>query len=311
MLVAVSAQFLVKYIPGPGNITLALIIAMILGNTITWKSDHQTVFKYAEKHLLAMATMLLGFGLNIRLFNQLSPIYLLIIILMVMLALMSSQWYCGKMSSPLRWLLGAGNGICGNSAIAATAPALKATVTEIGLAVTVVNLLGTLGIFLFPPITKLLGLSTSEGALFTGGILQSVGHVVATGYSIDPETGALALLIKMVRILMLGPIILFIGYRFNRNESTKVSLSIVPNYVWGFMLAAAITSTQLLPAEFTKSMEKAGSYMLLLAMSGIGLSINIKQMIKMGPKAALSGGLIFITQIIVLLSLIFLIRLNN
>lgn len=304
--IAVLATFLAPYIPGPGAITIALVLSLLLGNLVSWSEKSIQVFKYAEKHLLAAATILLGFGLNVMLLQQLSPIYLLIIVFMVALALLSSQWYCGKMTLSMRWLLGAGSGICGNSAIAATAPALKATVTEIGLAVTVVNLLGTIGIFLFPAMAKALELSTSESALFTGAILQSVGHVVAAGYSISPETGALALLIKMGRILMLGPVILFISYRMNKNTAdAKLSLNIIPNYVWGFMIAAIITSSGLFPVVYTKGLEKTGNYLLLLAMSGIGLSINLKQMVKMGPQAALSGSLIFATQIIALVILLY------
>jgi uncharacterized integral membrane protein (TIGR00698 family) len=307
--IALAGFWLAKVIPGPGNITFALLLAMIVGNVYSWSDNFKKVFQYTEKHLLAMATILLGFGLNIRLLQQLSPVYLLVIAGMVVLTLLSSQWFCSKMSVPLRWLLGAGSGICGNSAIAATAPVLGASVTEIGLAVTVVNLLGTIGIFLFPPLAALFGLSEAEAALFTGAILQSVGHVVAAGYSISPETGALALLIKMGRILMLGPMILFIGYRM-KNNAQRLSLKLVPNYVWGFLVAALLTSSQLLPEEATKGAEKAGIYLLLLAMTGIGLGINLRQMINLGPKAALSGTLIFATQIAVLLTIIHLARLT-
>lgn len=304
--IAVLATYLSPFLPGPGTITIALVISLLVGNLISLPVSSISVFKYAEKHLLALATILLGFGLNIRLLQELSPIYLFLIVFMVALTLLSSQWYCGKMTHSMRWLLGAGSGICGNSAIAATAPTLKATVTEIGLAVTVVNLLGTIGIFIFPAIAATLELSISESALFSGAILQSVGHVVAAGYSISPETGALALLIKMGRILMLGPVILFISYRMNKNTSgSKMDLSIIPNYVWGFVIAAIITSSGLVPVVYTKTLEKTGNYLLLLAMSGIGLSMNLKQMVKTGPKAALSGGLIFATQIVVLLAIIF------
>lgn len=308
LFIAGVATVLSPFIPGPGTITIALILAIIAGNLKTWNGPTQAVFKYAEKHLLSIATILLGFGLNIRLLQQLSPAYLLLIVFMVVLALFSSQLFCGGMRSPLRWLLGAGSGICGNSAIAATAPALGATVTEIGLAVTVVNLLGTIGIFVFPLISIALGFSTSESALFTGAILQSVGHVVAAGYSIDPETGALALLIKMGRILMLGPVILFIGYRFKTHGAKVLNGALVPNYVWGFLIAAAITSTGLVPTMITKNLEKTGTYFLLAAMSGIGLGINLKQMISMGPRAALNGTLIFLTQIVVLAGILLFLR---
>jgi uncharacterized membrane protein YadS len=89
------------------------------------------------------------------------------------------------------------------------------------------------------------------------------------------------------------------------SADAKLKLSIIPNYVWGFMIAAIITSSGLFPVVYTKGLEKTGNYLLMLAMSGIGLSINLKQMVKMGPQAALSGSLIFATQIIALVILLY------
>ncbi len=309
LALAFAAQSLNPLVPGIGNIALALVLSIIAGNSMQWSNGIRSVFQYAEKHLLAMATMLIGFGLNLGLLAELSPLYLAVLVGMVFLSLVSSQWYCKGMSPALKWLMGAGNGICGNSAIGATAPVVKAEKTEIGLAVAVVNLLGTIGIFLFPFVAGLLHMSHAESALFTGAILQSVGHVVAAGFSIDPETGTLALLIKMGRILLLGPVIFYVGYKFNKGKQEKLSLSLVPNYVWGFLLAAIVTTSGLVPETYTNSLEKAGSYLLLLSMIGIGFGIQFKQLISTGPRAAASGLLIFITQIGVLLSFILLARL--
>lgn len=308
-VLAFAAQALNPVVPGIGNIALALILSIVVGNSFQWNTDIRSVFQYAEKHLLALATMLIGFGLNLGLLAELSPLYLAVLVFMVFLSLASSQWYCKGMSSSLKWLMGAGNGICGNSAIAATAPVVKAEKSEIGLAVAVVNLLGTIGIFLFPLLARMLQMNHAESALFIGAILQSVGHVVAAGFSIDSETGTLALLIKMGRILMLGPVIFYVGYKFNKGKQEQLSLSLVPNYVWGFLIAAIITSLGIVPETYTKSLEKTGSYLLLLSMIGIGFGIQFKQLISTGPRAAASGLLIFVTQMGALLAFILLARL--
>lgn len=309
LLLAITAYFLGSVLPAFGGITIVLLLSISLGNVREWSAGYFGVFQYAEKQLLAMATMLLGFGLNLQLLAELSPLYLVVLTAMVLLSLLSSQWFCRGMSPALRWLLGAGNGICGNSAIAATAPVVRANKTEIGLAVAVVNLLGTLGIFFFPLLAKAFALNHAESALLVGGILQSVGHVVATGFSINAETGTMALLLKMGRILLLGPVIFFVGIRFNKGKQQSLSFKLVPNYVWGFLIAALITSSGWVPEPVTKGFEKAGTYLLLLAMAGIGLGIQFKQLISMGPKAALSGSLIFVTQITALLGFLLLARL--
>lgn len=309
LLVAITAIYLSQFLPALGNITIALLIAILLGFALNFQDGATQVFKYAEKNLLAWATILLGFGLDLNSLSSLSPFYIVILILTVLVTLLFSRLFRKFTGDRLAWLLGAGNGICGNSAIGATAPILGATVTEIGLAVATVNLLGTLGIFIFPPLATFFGLNTQESALFTGAILQSVGHVVAAGYTIDPATGAMALLVKMGRILLLGPTIVLIGLSMKQSGPKPSLTKLIPYYVWGFLIATAITSFKLLPASLSDQLERVGSYLLLFAMIGIGLGIKVRQLIQLGPTTLAVGSGIFILQIVFVLLLLFISRL--
>jgi len=309
LVIAVAASFFSTYLPSLGSITIALLLAMGIGYFFSFQAQTEKVFKYAEKNLLAWATILLGFGLNLSSMRSLPPFYIAIIFAAVVATLLFSRIFKKYIGDRLGWLLGAGNGICGNAAIGATAPILKANVTEIGLAVAIVNLLGTIGIFIFPPLVSFFGLSSQEGALFSGAVLQSVGHVVAAAYTIDPAAAALALLVKMGRILLLGPVIILIGLSMKHSGPKPAIHQLIPYYVWGFLVASLITSSQLLPTAMTDIIEKAGSYLLLLAMIGIGLGINLRQLLKLGPTALFSGSGIFFLQIVFVLGLIFLSRL--
>lgn len=309
LALALAASYLGNFLPGLGSITIALVLAILTGFSFSFDKQSEGVFKFAEKNLLAWATMLLGFGLNLRSLSSLSPYYILILVLAVVATLFFSRLMSKFIGDRLSWLLGAGNGICGNSAIGATAPLLQANVTEIGLAVATVNLLGTLGIFLFPLLASWFGLNTQESALFSGAILQSVGHVVAAGYTIDPATGAMALLIKMGRILLLGPVIIIIGLSMKHTGPKPGFRKLIPYYVWGFLVASLLTSTQLLPSIITTSLDKLGSYLLLLAMIGIGLGINLRQLLRLGPTTLFAGSGIFLLQIVLVLGLIFGLRL--
>lgn len=309
LAIAVIATVIGKYLPKLGSITIALLLALGVGYFLNFQAQTEKVFKYAEKNLLAWATILLGFGLNLRSITALSPFYLAIIILSVAATLIFSRLFRKYTGDRLSWLLGAGNGICGNSAIGATAPLLQANVTEIGLAVATVNLLGTLGIFMLPLLAGFIGLNNQESAVFAGVVLQSVGHVVAAAYTIDPATAALALLVKMGRILLLGPVILVIGLSMKHNGPKPGFRKLIPYYVWGFLLASLLTSSQLLPESRTALLEKAGSYLLLLAMIGIGLGINLRQLLKLGPSTLAAGSGLFFLQIVFVLVLLFLSRL--
>lgn len=309
LALAFVGEWLSEYVPGLGSITLALLLAILLGNWLPQKVDYQSTFKFAEKDLLAWATILLGFGLDLKRISSLSPLVLVVIVITVVFTLAVSRVFRNWIGDQLSWMLGAGNGICGNSAIGASSALLAAPIAQVGLAVATVNLLGTLGIFIFPSIMDLMGLSHTEKALFSGAILQSVGHVVATAYSVDQEVGALALLIKMGRILLLGPVLLVIGYYLKRQQHQPGWKQLIPYYVWGFLISSLLTSSGILPMSWVHFFEKTGNMLLLLAMVGIGLGIRIKQLVKLGPKTFIAGSSIFILQMVFVFALILVIRL--
>ncbi len=309
---AILGELLSKYIPGLGAITIALLVAIFIAQLKSFSADEKAVFQFAEKKMLAWATIILGFGLNLQTLSGLSWSFLIAIFLLVAITLFSG-WLAGRffISTNLGWLLGFGNGVCGNSAIAASAPMLKASTVEIGLAITAVNLLGTLGIFLFPFLSVLFELTPQESALFSGAVLQSVGHVLAASMSIDPETSNLALLVKMGRILLLAPSLVLIGIMFRGGSSSEQKVnfkSIIPYYVWGFLLASIVASFDILPEEWVTILNKIGSYLLLFAMVGIGLSIQIKKLLQLGGKTFVAGSSIFLIQIFFIIGLIYIIR---
>jgi uncharacterized integral membrane protein (TIGR00698 family) len=292
------------------------LIAIISGNFISPTYSGRSTWQYSEKHLLAIATMLLGFGMDLRQALNLPPSYWGYILASVIMALISAQIIMRGSTHSMRWTMGAGQGICGNSAIAATAPVVGATTTEIGVSVATVNLLGTFGIILFPMISSQLNLPIEASALLFGSVLQSVGHVAGAGQALGPEVLSLALLVKMVRILWLGPAVLLIGWLITRTNyqastgqgSTTVHasgvLSVVPWYVWGFLISSLIVSTGLIPPYMENLMKDTGKYLLLLAMTGIGLGINIRQLILVGPAAGLGGTLIFVLQTLLIMLLL-------
>lgn len=317
---AACALLIEPYVKPLDSITIALLGAILLGNIISPAHSGRSVWQYSEKHLLAVATMLLGFGMDLRQALSLPPQYWGYILGSVVIAFVSAQIIMRGSSTALRWTMGAGQAICGNSAIAAAAPVVGATSTDIGVSVATVNLLGTFGIILFPMISIHLNLPTEASALLFGSVLQSVGHVAGAGQALGPEVLSLALLVKMVRILWLGPAVLLMGWLMTRT-STQASmghpsatgtvqssgvLSVVPWYVWGFLISSLIVSTGLVPPFVVNLMKDAGKYLLLLAMTGIGLGINIRQLLSVGPAAGLGGTLIFVIQtlgIVILLKL--------
>jgi len=314
--IAVCALLLEPRLGPLDSITIALLLSIIAGNLIPAGYPGRVTWSYSEKHLLAVATMLLGFGMDLRKALTLPPEYWVYILASVAFALAAAHLVMRKATVGLRWTMGAGQAICGNSAIAASAPVVGATSTEIGISVATVNLLGTLGILVFPIITARFGLSEEASALLIGSVLQSVGHVAGAGQALGAEVLSLALLVKMVRILWLGPSVLLMGWFISRanarnpqvnghsSPGTSGLLSVVPWYVWGFLLSSLVVSTGFIPPLVVGVLQDLGKYLLLLAMTGIGLGINIRQLLVLGPAAGIGGTLIFVLQTILLVVLL-------
>ena len=80
----------------------------------------------------------------------------------------------------------------------------------------------------------------SKTSYLIGGSLQAVGQVVASGYSVSDSVGAQSLVIKMLRVLMIGPIVMILHLIFHsKNGSAGTKKTYIPGYIIGFMFCAA------------------------------------------------------------------------
>ena len=138
-----------------------------------------------------------------------------VFIAMQMIITIAFSLFLGKrlgFSEDYRFLIASGNAVCGSSAIAATAPVIGANEEDKGIAITVVNVTGTLLMFILPLLAgTLYRFETVQTSALLGGILQSVGHVVASGNMVNESVKDLATLFKIVRILFLVFVVLGLG----------------------------------------------------------------------------------------------------
>ncbi len=301
--IGILAKQLSQLIDNVGSVTLAIILGLIVGNLVKPGKIFSEGIRLSEKKILSLAIMLMGLQLNLQILSTLgfqTIIYILILIsLSIMIGLFLGQTL--GLSRPFSLLIGVGNGICGSSAIAAAAPLLDASEEETGLSISVVNLLGTIGIFLAPLIVQvLLNFNSANSGVFIGGTLQAVGQVTAAGFSLNEEVGNIATVVKMGRILMLGPVLLILGL-FNGKNGNSQGISSgfpIPNFIIGFFIFSLIASLNILPADWLSFLKSLSKEALIIAMAGIGLKIRFASLLRQGPKALLVGSLNFGIQII-------------
>jgi len=201
-------------------------------------------------------------------------------------------------------MIGIGNGVCGSSAIAATSGVAKVNSNDIGISIALVNLMGTIGIFLAPALAHLLGFTDIQAGIYTGNTLQAVGQAVAAGFSISPEAGHYATVVKMGRVLLLVPLVLILIYIAKR-EHTKSSDEVaakakvgVPSFILWFVGFSVVASLGWLPKEVEAYISTVSHYITLIAMSAIGLMIHFGTIVKSAGTAFKVSSLLFALQLI-------------
>ena len=315
IIVGILAEFSSRVIPFVGATSLAIIIGIIVGNTVAKDKKYLPGVKFSEKVLLSNAIMLLGASLHLSAITSLGFKGVIFILLEVSLVIFINLIIGRSLgfSRNFSLLMGSGNAVCGSSAIAATAPALGAKEDEVGIPIAVVNLIGTIFMFILPFIAiKTLNYTPMESGGLIGGGLQSVGQVVAGGNFLGTETGKFSILFKMIRISMLGGVVLVFSF-INKKKSDNVSTTPkkyklpVPAFIIGFFILSIMVTMGFINNQTQNILDIISDNLLLVAMAGIGMRVKFKELLSEGPKALLFGILAMLCQIVLLILLIKLI----
>lgn len=321
IFIAQLGVFLGKFVPSIGGAPLAIFLGLIAGNTFAKSTIFAPGSKFSESDLLSYSIVLLGGTLSINTILQLGFSGIAFILLQMTLTIILTMFIGKKLgfSKHFRALMASGNAVCGSSAIGATSPVINAEDNDKGISITIVNLTGTLLMFMLIPIANYLySFETLQTSALIGGILQSVGQVIATGSMINHNILEMATIFKIVRIVFLVVVVLWLSKKFNNktletdtefsleNEaySKKKNKIAIPWYITGFFILCILFSFGLIPSEVSKIFKAISSKFEIVALAGIGMRVNISELIKQGPKASLYGLLVGISQIFIAIILI-------
>ncbi|VHL90774.1 hypothetical membrane spanning protein [Streptococcus pyogenes] len=213
-------------------------------------------------------------------------------------------------------LVGTGSSICGGSAIAATAPVIKAKDDEVAKAISVIFLFNMLAALLFPSLGQLLGLSNEGFAIFAGTAVNDTSSVTATATAWDAihhsNTLDGATIVKLTRTLAILPITLGLSlYRAKKEHDivTEENFSLrksFPRFILFFLLASLITTlmTSLgVSADSFHSLKTLSKFFIVMAMAAIGLNTNLVKLIKTGGQAILLGAICWVAITLVSLAM--------
>ena len=299
---------------------IAMLAGMAVRNLIRLPEDVIESARGMPRRVIPASIVLTGAGLNLAAIASIGARALLITLACLTVAMASSIWL-GAVTRLIRKtaiLIGAGTGICGTSAIVAVAPLIQAEDQDMLLAIGTVNILGLLFMFVMPILGSLLNLSDQSFGVWAGTSIHAVPQVLAAAFSYSQPAGALATLVKLVRVALLAPLIFFLGIWHSRQAGagqTQIHYRrLMPAFVWGFLALAALNTADLLPIlqfrfgvySTSNLLTNASELLLAISMAAMGLEVNIVQFSKVGGRAMLVGtlaGLILLATSLLLIRL--------
>jgi len=278
----------------------ALVLAIVLGVAIrsVWTPGAlwSPGIKFSAKMLLEIAVVLLGAAVSVRTVLAIGPAMLVGIAVIVVLAILSSYGISRVLGLPRRMaiLVACGNSICGNSAIAAVAPVIGADGDDIASSIAFTAVLGVVVVLGLPLLVPLLALSLTQYGVLAGLTVYAVPQVLAATLPIGALANQVGTIVKLVRVLMLGPVVLILslfagrlregaaadapgGTAGMRPGSTRVPVhQLVPWFIVGFLLVAVARSLGLLPAALLPTLAWLTTMLTTISMAGLGLGVDVR-----------------------------------
>jgi len=284
----------------------ALVLAILLGVTIrtAWMPGPRwrPGIAFSAKTLLEIAVVLLGAAVSVRTVLALGPELLLGIVAIVVVAIATSYGISRAFGLPQRMaiLVACGNSICGNSAIAAVAPVIGADGDDIASSIAFTAVLGVVVVLLLPLLVPLLHLSLTQYGVMAGLTVYAVPQVLAATLPIGELSNQVGTVIKLVRVLMLGPVVLGISLLTSRLREEKDVAApnltagdrpkrgrppihqLVPWFIVGFLVVAAIRSFGLIPEAALLPIKTVAGVLTTVSMAALGLGVDVRVVARAG-----------------------------
>lgn len=273
------------------GIILGMLYANSLRNNLpdTWVPGIQ----FCSKRVLRLGIILYGFRLT---FQDVVAVGLPAIV--VDAAIVATTIGVGllvgrllRMDRGIALLTSVGSAICGAAAILGTESAIRVKPYKTAVAVATVVIFGTLSMFLYPIAYRsgLLGLQPEAMGLFTGATVHEVAHVVGAGNAMGKAVADTAIIVKMIRVMMLVPVLFVIGYAVHRaavsgaGDASRAKVQ-VPWFAVLFLVVIGFNSLGLLPGSVVGFINEFDTFLLTMAMAALGAETSIDKFRRAGAK---------------------------
>lgn len=297
---------------------IAIVIGMLIRNTIGLRAPFVAGAKYAVVSVMPFGIVLMGAKLDFYDVIRTSATALAISVICVAVALALTIWLCRRIGvgRQLGILIGIGTAICGGTAIAVAAPVIEADDNDTAFAIATVTLFGMLAVFVLPLLGTAFDMTEPEFGVWAGTSVHATPQVVATGFAYGTQAGDIATIVKLVRVLLLAPVVIGLGVWYARQKRRRQIAHVTkfgpietlfPPFILGFVLLALANTLHLLPS-FTLHLEESflwpaqdrpvplaglvttvSGFLLTMAMAGVGLGVDVRGLARIGLGALYVG----------------------
>ena len=271
--------------------------------------------RFVAKEVLEVAVCLLGATMDVpRLFAS-GPALAIGIVAVVTLALILGYGIgrAAGLSPTLATLVASGNAICGNSAIAAIAPVIGAEREDVAASIALTAVLGVIAVLGLPLLIPLLGYTNYQYGVLAGLTVYAVPQVLAAAFAVSMLSGQVATVVKLARVLMLGPVVLFFSIRSNASSDRPLQprrAALIPWFVLGFIVLAALRSFGALPDAAANAARLVASWLTIAAMAALGLASDLRAVRRVGVRVVIAVGGSLAALLVMAVSLIDVLRLR-
>ncbi|MGI2328999.1 YeiH family protein [Planococcus sp. YIM B11945] len=320
------------------GIFVAILLGILIRNFLGLPDFFKTGIGFSVKYALRAGIILLGLRLSLTEALKLGAWGLPLIVACISAGLFVTLFFTKKLhqSNRLGTLIATGTGICGVTAIMATAPVIKAKENEISYAVANITIFGLIGMLFYPYLAHFFFAGEPvKAGLFLGTAIHDTAQVTGAALIYDQLYDSdvvvdVAAITKLTRNVFIIAVVPFVSYLFFRSGSKNGEAGKLPKwyklfplFILGFLFLslvrtigdATVSSSGEAFALFSPATWESfysfwssfgSTYMLGLAMAGVGLSTNFKIFKGLGLKpfyigmiAALSVGAVSLLLIAV------------
>jgi len=296
---------------GLSSLTLAIIIGMLLGNSVypRYAPKLAAGVGFAKSKLLRLAIVFYGFKLT---FTQVAGVGLPAVLCDALVLgstffltyQLGTRWL--KLDKQTTLLIGAGASICGAAAVIATEPVVEAKAHKVTIAVATVVVFGTLSMLLYPFLYHLGWLApwldAESYGIYSGSTIHEVAQVVVAGNAINADIGNTAVVTKMIRVMMLAPFLLLLSFILTAKQEsntekpplkTRLQRVNVPWFAFGFIVVVILHTWLPLDARLVSALVQMDNVLLTMAMFALGLTTHLGAIKEAGIKPLLLGAVVF------------------